>query len=96
MHEFRATDVSDASPPSATSDAIDDDGRRAAPELARPGDWIEVEGTRGAGPLRGEILAVLGAAGHVHLRVRWDDEHVSLFYPAERGYIVHSGQSPGA
>jgi len=65
------------------------DERRAAPELARPGDWIEVEGTRGSNPRRGEVLEVLGAPGHVHFRVRWDEQHDSLFYPEER-YIVHA------
>ena len=23
-----------------------------------------------------------------HFRVRWDEEHISLFYPAERGFVV--------
>ena len=59
----------------------------------RPGDWIEVDGTRGAGPRRGEVLAVLGAGEHIHFRVRWDEKHESLFYPAERGWIAHPGVS---
>jgi hypothetical protein len=25
----------------------------------------------------------------LHFRVRWDEEHMSLFYPAERHFIVH-------
>jgi len=66
-------------------------GRRAAPELVQPGDWIEVQGTRGAGPRRGEILAVIGSGPHIHFRVRWDEKHTSLFYPAERGWIAHAG-----
>ena len=60
----------------------------AAPELARPGDRIEVDGTRGAGPRRGEVLEVIGPPGHVHFRVRWDEEHDALFYPEDR-CIVH-------
>ena len=65
--------------------------RRSIPQLAQPGDWIEVDGTRGAGPRRGEIVEVVGAPEHVHFRVRWDEKHESLFYPAERGCIVHVG-----
>jgi len=70
-------------------------GHRAAPELAQPGDWIEVEGTRGAGPRRGEILAVLGSPDHTHFRVRWDEKHESLLYPADGGCIVHAGKPHG-
>ncbi len=67
------------------------DLRRASPELARRGDWIEVAGTGGADPRRGLITAVLGASGHVHFRVLWDEGHESVFYPADSGYVVHAG-----
>ena len=63
--------------------------RRVRPELAEAGDWIEVEGTGGAGPRRGEIREVLGIGRHLHFLVSWADEHESLFYPSERGCIVH-------
>ena len=76
---------------SAASSSKPADSRRIRPELARPGDWIEVAATGGADPRRGEIAEVLGAAGHVHFRVRWDEDHESLFYPADRGFIVHAG-----
>lgn len=50
---------------------------------AGPHDVIEVTGRRvGDVPRTGEILEVLGDPGHAHYRVRWDDEHESLFYPA--------------
>ena len=51
---------------------------------ARPGDWIEVHplGVRQPGRT-GQILEVLGRPGHEHYRVRWDEEHESLFYPAD-------------
>ena len=53
------------------------------------GDWIEVAAA-GEGPARrGMILELLGEGRHMHFRVRWDEEHVSLFYPAERQFIVH-------
>ena len=69
--------------------------RRASVDLAQPGDWVEVDGIGGAGPRRGEIVEVLGTAGHVHFHVRWagEEEHESLYYPADGGCIVHaSGQ----
>jgi hypothetical protein len=35
------------------------------------------------------ILEVLGEGSHTHFRGRWDEEHVSLFYPADRGFVIH-------
>ncbi len=70
--------------------------RRARPGLAEPGDWIEVEGTGGAGARRGVIVEVPGSGAHLHFLVRWNDEHDSLFYPAERGCIVHASVPQGA
>lgn len=47
------------------------------------GDLVVVEEHRvGEGRRIGEILEVLGAAGHVHYRVRWDDDRESIFYPS--------------
>lgn len=49
---------------------------------ARPGDVVEVHGhTTGDGGRSGVILEVLGQPGHVHYRVKWDEEHESLFWP---------------
>ena len=56
---------------------------------AQTGDWLEVSGLPGAIPRRGQILEVLGHPGHSHYRVRWDEEHESLFYPTEGVTIVH-------
>jgi Ala-tRNA(Pro) deacylase len=48
-----------------------------------PHDVIEVAGRHvGDVPRTGEILEVIGGPGHMHYRVRWDDEHESVFYPA--------------
>ena len=58
----------------------------------RPGDWIEVDASEGSAR-RGVILEVLGEGRHQHFRVRWDEEHVSLFYPADSGFVVHSKAS---
>lgn len=54
---------------------------------ARPGDWLQVSGPPGSPGRRGQILEVLGAPGHPHFRVRWDEEHESIFYPAD-GVVV--------
>ena len=54
----------------------------------RPGDWVEVRGVHGQLPRRGEILEVLGRAGHEQYRVRWDEQHESILFPAD-GVIVH-------
>jgi Ala-tRNA(Pro) deacylase len=44
---------------------------------------IEVNGRRVGDKQRtGEVLEVLGTPDHAHYRVRWDDGHESLFYPA--------------
>ena len=48
---------------------------------ARTGDWIEVNVIGGGSNRRGQILEVLGGEGHEHYRVRWDEEHESIFYP---------------
>ena len=57
---------------------------------ARAGDWIECRGVHGQAPRRGEIIEVLGRDGHEHYRVRWDEKHESIVYPAD-GVIVTPG-----
>lgn len=63
---------------------------------ARPDDWIEVDGLPGWAPRRGQILEVLGRPGHEHYRVRWDEEHESIFFPTEGTAIVHHRGSPSS
>ena len=50
---------------------------------ARPGDVVVVHGRTTGDPGRtGVILEVLDAAsGHEHYRVRWDEEHETLYWP---------------
>jgi hypothetical protein len=49
---------------------------------------VVVEGHRlGEARRIGEILEVLGEAGHEHYRVRWDDDHESVFYPSSDATI---------
>jgi len=62
------------------------------------GDWIECRGVHGQAPRRGKIIEVLDSNGHQHYRVRWDEEHESIVYPAG-GVIVTPGparRGPGA
>jgi hypothetical protein len=48
---------------------------------AEPGDVVVVHGHSTGDPERtGVILEVLGTSGHEHYRVRWDEEHESLFW----------------
>jgi len=48
---------------------------------AEAGDVVVVHGHSTGEPERtGVILEVLGAPGHEHYRVRWDEEHESLFW----------------
>jgi len=49
---------------------------------ARPGDLVVVHGRMQGDPGRtGVILEVLGTPDHRHYRVRWDEEHESLYWP---------------
>jgi len=50
---------------------------------ALKGDWIDVNVIGGGPSRRGQIVEVLGAPGHRHYRVRWDERHESLHFPAE-------------
>jgi Domain of unknown function (DUF1918) len=56
--------------------------------IGRAGDVIEIHGHHvGERPRLGEILEVLGEPDHVHYRVRWEDESVSLFYPGSDAIV---------
>ena len=57
---------------------------------ARVGDSIEARGLHGHPSRRGEIVELLGGAGHEHYRVRWDDKHESIVYPAD-GVTINRG-----
>ena len=51
------------------------------------GDWIEVHLLGGGQPRKGQIREVLGAGRHEHYRVRWVDDHESIFFPADGTHI---------
>jgi hypothetical protein len=50
---------------------------------AHVGDWIEVDAVGGGSSHRGQITEILGAEGHQHYRVRWDEAHETLHFPAQ-------------
>ena len=54
---------------------------------AQVGDRIETHGLHGEPARRGQIVERLGHEGHEHYRVRWDERHESIVYPAD-GVIV--------
>jgi hypothetical protein len=61
---------------------------------AQPGDVVEIHGhTTGDGARTGVILDVLGLPDHVHYRVKWDEEHESLFWPGSDA-LVRPGTRP--
>ncbi len=58
-------------------------------------DEIEIAGRHvGDVSRHGEILEVMGSAARPHYRVRWDDGHESIFYPAGDTRLVASGAGP--
>jgi hypothetical protein len=58
----------------------------------RVGDQVEIVGHRVGDALRsGEVLEVLGAGPHLHYRVRWQDDHVSLLYPGTDVHFTRKG-----
>lgn len=59
------------------------------------GDWLEVHSPGGGPPRRGLILEVIGAKGHEHYRVRWTDEHESIYFPADGATVLPKRDEPG-
>jgi Domain of unknown function (DUF1918) len=55
---------------------------------ARVGDRLETRGVHGTTPRAGEILEILGEAGHHRFRVRWDDGHESIVFPADGVSVI--------
>ena len=55
----------------------------------RGGDWIRARGIHGETPRRGEVLEVIGSGEHERYRVRWDEQHESIVYPAYGVTIEH-------
>ena len=54
------------------------------------GDEIVVDNMDlGHPPRKGEVLEVMGDGDDQHYRVRWDDGHESVFFPASTAHAVH-------
>ena len=60
----------------------------AGARAAKPGDWLETRGIHGEPARLGQILEVLGEQGHEHYRVRWDEQHESIVYPADGVRVI--------
>jgi RimK family alpha-L-glutamate ligase len=55
---------------------------------ARAGDEIVITGhSVGAAPRTAVILEILGEPGHERFRVRWEDDHESIFFPGEDAVV---------
>ena len=55
---------------------------------ARPGDEIVIAGhSVGTAARTAVILEILGDAGHERFRVRWEDGHESIFFPADDAIV---------
>lgn len=62
----------------------------------RAGDWVDVRGVPGRSARRGEIVEVLGDDRHRRYRVRWDESHESIVYPADGFWVVPPARPAGA
>ena len=62
---------------------------KQTPPDARIGDWLEARGIHGEPARRGQIVELLGEPGHEHYKVRWDEAHESIVFPADGVTIIH-------
>ena len=62
--------------------------QQATSRGAHVGDWIEARGVYGQPARRGEIIELIGQARHKRYRVRWDEKHESILYPADGVVII--------
>lgn len=59
----------------------------------RVGDSLEAHGIHGEPARHGEIIEILGEPGHERYRVRWDEHHESIVFPADGVSIVRRGEA---
>jgi hypothetical protein len=57
---------------------------------ARVGDWLECRGIHGEPARHGQILEILGGPGHERYRVRWDERHESIVFPADGVSVIRT------
>ncbi|MGZ4186665.1 MAG: DUF1918 domain-containing protein [Solirubrobacteraceae bacterium] len=60
----------------------------ATSRSADVGDWIESHGLYGQPARRGQIIELIGHDQHERYRVRWDEKHESIVYPADGVVII--------
>jgi len=63
---------------------------------AHVGDLLEARGIHGGAARRGEVIEILGAAGREHYRVRWDENHESIVFPADGVNVVPRARAKAA
>jgi hypothetical protein len=68
--------------------ATDDPGTTRA----RSGDWLEAHSLHGGVARRGEVVEILGGAGHERYRVLWA-AHESIVFPADGVIVIARGQA---
>lgn len=56
----------------------------------RAGDILHARGIHGEPARSGEILEVVGRHGHERYRVRWEDGHESIVFPADGVSIIRA------
>ena len=96
-----------SSPPAICDDCLSGDAQRPPRQKegtltvkpmqvrGRVGDWLEVHGPAGKPSRRGQITEVLRRSGREHYRVRWDEKHESIHYPAGGTVILpRAARSP--
>ncbi len=66
--------------------------RAEKPHVPQVGDLVQTRDIHGQAPRRGEIVEVLGEGAHERFRVRWDEQHESILYPADGVVIVPRGR----
>ena len=55
---------------------------------ARVGDQLEARGIHGGAARRGRVIEIVGAPGHERYRVRWNEDHESIVFPADGVLLV--------
>jgi len=66
--------------------------RNVTSAAARAGDLLEARGIHGEQSRRGQIVEILGEPGHEHYKVRWDEVHESIVYPADGVEVIRKGR----
>ncbi len=74
-------------------DSISRMSAKNAATVGSVGDLLEARGIHGEPARRGQIVEILGEPGHEHYKVRWDEQHESIVYPADGVQIIRKTSS---